>query len=560
MSKKKAQPKTDGGAEPPLSRGVSPGHRPTFSAAHLVTDLIDLSKNYELRHGADSSGSTIFARIPDGPDRGIVAVKCDRFRNHLRILGEQKLGRGPVPRVVDDVIAHIEAKGFQLPRHSIAKRIAHIDGAIYVDQGTATGEAIRIAPDGVAVVSDPPVLFSRNELTGILPVPEPGGDLELFASHFPSVPPDAVPALVGFIVASFIPIGAYPLLLLQGEHGCGKSMLTDAVRSIIDPVTGTGARSSLPLKPEDLATLVGSSFLSSFDNTSRISPDIADLLCKVSTGGTFETRRLYGQGEVYSLALHNPIIINAIELPMNRPDLLSRVVAVDLISLPDGIRTSEGNVRDRFSKDLPKLLGFIYKAVSLSLRDVQSTAVRPLPRLGDAAIFATAAEPALMLPDGAIVDAWDAAQLGLTDDQVDCDPVVAVLSQLLQENGNQLELNASQLSAMAEELGAKEGNRLPRDFPGGAAKLGKYLKRNKSILARAGICAEQSLRTKSQRGWKVTWNGTPRNAVRKTKVTRPAAHYPTPQDVLPPTSPNRIPKISTGDLCPSTVGVMGAAA
>lgn len=560
MSKKESQSTIDGGAEPPLTSGVSSGHRPSFSAANLITDLIDLSKKYELRHGTDSSGSTIFVRIPDGPYQGIVAVQCDKFRNHLRILGQQKLGRGPVPKVVDDVIAHIEAKGLPLPRLAIAKRIAHIDGAIYIDQGKPTGEAVRIRANGVEVVPDPPVLFSRTERMGILPVPEPGGDLQLFASHFPSVPTDAVPALLGFIVACFLPRGAYPILILQGEHGCGKSMLTDSLRAIIDPVMGTGARASLPVKPEDLATLIGAGFLSSFDNASRISLDIADLLCLASTGGGYETRKLYTQGTKHVIDLRNPIIINSISLPMNRPDLLSRAVAVDLVALPESVRAAESTVRDRFSNDLPRLLGFIYQAVSLALRDMKSTAVHPLPRLGDAAVFATAAEPALTLPDGAIADAWNAGQVGQTDDQVDCDPVVVVLSQLLQANGHRLEVNASRLSAMAQELGAKEGNRLPTDFPSGAASLGKYLKRNKSILERAGICVEQRSRTESQRGWNITWNGNPRNVVRKAKVTRPADHYPTSLTAVLGEGSQRPPMALSVASCCLTADAIGAAA
>ena len=95
--KKNGQPSTSGSAN-------NASRRPMIKPSDLVTDLIDLTKDYELKHGIDVDQSKIFVRLLSGQVIGVFPVEGEKFRNHLRILGETRLGRGPTPKVIDEVI------------------------------------------------------------------------------------------------------------------------------------------------------------------------------------------------------------------------------------------------------------------------------------------------------------------------------------------------------------------------------------------------------------------------------------------------------------------------
>ena len=512
--KKKVQPSTT-----TTAKGAS--RRPIIKPSDLVTDLIDLTKDYELKHGIDVNRSKIFVRLSNGQVIGVFPVEGEKFRNHLRVLGETCLGRGPTSKVIDEVIQHVEARGLSLPSCPMFRRFAHIAGTIYIDRGTPDGEAIMITKQGWSLVQDPPVLFRRSNTTGVLPQPQVGGSLELLRSHFPCVPDESVPALLGFIVSCYLPEGSFPILMLQGQQGCGKSTLTDLLRSLIDPIIGSGGRSKLQEKPEDLATIVGSNFLSSFDNASRISAETADLLCQISTGGIHECRKLYSQGETFSIELHNPVIINSVALTLERLDLASRLILIELESMKDGTRTSEREVRRRFTHDLPQHLGYIFDAIAMALRDHSMTELTQIPRLADAALFATAAEPALGLLDGSIVTAWEAAQVGHVEGQASNDPVIYVLTNILIEKPRIFNGTLSDLIQKAQRTSVTANWKLPTDFPLKATALGSHLKRNKSLLEGLGWRVEKLPRQFNRRGWKIYWAEVPKPGMNAITVSRP---------------------------------------
>lgn len=523
MSTRKQVIKKKKGQTSTTSPATAASRRPTIKASDQVTDLIDLVATYELKHGYDANRSTIFMRLTSGQAVGLFPLRSDTVRNHLRVLGDTRLGRGPTSKVIDDVIEHVEARGLSLTSCPMFRRVAHVAGTIYIDLGTPDGEAIMITKQCWQVMQNPPVLFHRSNTTGVLPQPQVGGSLDLLRAHFPSVPNESVPALLGFIMSCYLPEGSFPILMVQGQHGCGKSTLTDLLRSLIDPAPGYGARAKLSEKPDDFATVVSGNFLSSFDNASRIPPDIADLLCQVSSGGELVSRKLFLQGVTFSLKMHNPLIINSVSLPLERPDLASRLVLLELDTMKDGTMASEREVRSRFAADLPKILGYIYDAIAMALRDHARTGVSPLPRLADAALFATAAEPALGLSDGSIVSAWASAQIGHAETQAANDPLVYVLTELLRMTPHMFEGTTSQFIQHAQALETTGGWKLPADFPLRASALGTHLTRNKSMLAQSGFKVEQLRRQTNHRGWKITLDGVKQRPVPAFTVTRPPA-------------------------------------
>ena len=107
--------------------------------------------------------------------------------------------------------------------------------------------------------------------------------------------------VVAWLVASFRERGPYPVLVLNGEQGSGKSSFMRRCRSLLDP-------SSPPIQgpPKDeqgLIVTAQNSHLIALDNLSHISPELSDGLCRLSTGGGFAVRALHtDKDKMFSMA------------------------------------------------------------------------------------------------------------------------------------------------------------------------------------------------------------------------------------------------------------------
>ena len=82
-------------------------------------------------------------------------------------------------------------------------------------------------------------------------------------------------------------------MALNGEQGSGKTTAAKMVRSLIDP--HVAPLRGPPRDLRDLAIAAFNQYVLAFDNLSGISADLADALCRLSTGGGFATRMLYSK-------------------------------------------------------------------------------------------------------------------------------------------------------------------------------------------------------------------------------------------------------------------------
>jgi len=82
---------------------------------------------------------------------------------------------------------------------------------------------------------------------------------------------------------------------LTRRAGAAKSLTQTILRSVIDPST-TELRSA-PKNNEDVFVGAGVNWLLAYDNVSHSSADLQDTLCRIATGATHATRRLYTNHE-----------------------------------------------------------------------------------------------------------------------------------------------------------------------------------------------------------------------------------------------------------------------
>jgi hypothetical protein len=116
----------------------------------------------------------------------------------------------------------------------VGLRIAQHEGAFYLDIGNAHWEQIEITPDDWRVISlkDSPVRFRRPKGMRPLPDPERNGDLRRIGTLFNLRDEADLCLILSWMVGAMHPKGPYPILIIQGEQGTGKSFLTKCIRSL----------------------------------------------------------------------------------------------------------------------------------------------------------------------------------------------------------------------------------------------------------------------------------------------------------------------------------------
>jgi hypothetical protein len=302
---------------------------------------------------------------------------------------------------------------FEGLEYPVSTRLAEHEGCIYLDLANERWESIAIDSTGWRVVSNPPVRFRRSR--GMLPLPYPAPDRTLIQFRQFANISDANWALVGaWLVAAPRPRGPYPILVLHAEQGSGKSTVQRMVRALLDP-NAAGLRSE-PREPRDLMIAATSGWVVSYDNLSHVPTWLSDALCRLSTGGGFATRELYSDSdEVLLFDAQRPVILNGIEEVVTRGDALDRAVIVGLDQIPEDKRRPEAELWAAFDAARPRLLGALLEAIATALRNLPKTTLEKLPRMADFAIWATAAESALGIAEGAFMTAYQGNQRDAND-------------------------------------------------------------------------------------------------------------------------------------------------
>lgn len=218
------------------------------------------------------------------------------------------------------------------------QRFAYAAGACWLDLGDRSGCAVRLAPEGVQLVTPPPVLFRRHPHQLPLPMPLPADghvNPDTAAPRLPSLR-DFLPALsdqdyllwLAWLTACLNPVFPRPMLSLIGPPGSGKTTLARFSRRLLDP----SMLELVPLAGETaLAASLARHALPVFDNVSTLTGRQSDLFCRAVTGAGALRRRADGEHVVEPFRL--PIILTSLELPSRAPDWLDRALVIPL-SIP----------------------------------------------------------------------------------------------------------------------------------------------------------------------------------------------------------------------------------
>jgi hypothetical protein len=332
-------------------------------------------------------------------------LKGSEFGDWLSALCFHKLGVVPSQKALSEARNTLSGRAlYENSEEKIYVRLADYGGAIYLDLGTPSWEVVRITNEGWEIVSHTPVKFVRAPGTLSLPCPIDGGTIDDFRPFLNVIDEDHWKMAVGWLIGGFRPTGPYPLLVLGGNHGSAKSTASRLLRSLIDP--NAAPLRAAPTNPRDLAISAGNSWCLGFDNISSVKPWLSDALCRVSTGSGFATRALYTDGGEKIFEGMRPVLLNGIDIDIERADLLDRGIFLSLLPISDEDRETEAAVWARFEDRRPYILGSLLDAVSCALRRLPQIKLPKLPRMADFAMWVCAAEPALGWQEGLFLEAY----------------------------------------------------------------------------------------------------------------------------------------------------------
>jgi hypothetical protein len=395
--------------------------------------------------------------------------------------------RFPIPKdVLADLLALAEARAvFEGPEEPIFVRVADHAGSVYIDLANRLWEAIEITPTGWRVVADPPVRFRRAP--GMLPLPHPEHGRLDDLRPFLNISDDQWPLIVGWLVASARPHGPYPVLDLSGEQGSTKSTTARSLRNILDP-NHAGLRAE-PRDTRDLAIAANNGWVLAYDNLSRVGPMLSDAICRIATGGAFGTRRLYTDEEEMLFEAQRPVILTGIEQLPERGDLMDRSFIVPLRPIADSARRDERELHAEFEQARAGILGGLVDAVVCALRRQDGIHLEKLPRMADAALWITAAEPTIGLGDGEFVTAFERNRDIANDLVLDSSPVASPLRSLIESEDEWTGTMAELLSELDLRVGEKLSR--SREWPKSARGLSSAIARIAPNLRAVGIDVEQ---------------------------------------------------------------------
>jgi DNA polymerase I-like protein with 3'-5' exonuclease and polymerase domains len=355
----------------------------------LMDDLVaDVSEQVRLWHTPERDA---WVTVPVGGHRENWPIRSDEFKEWLSNRFYNKTKKTPNVQALADATSVLRGKAlFESPENVVHTRCAPVGSKIYIDLADAGWCAIEIDAHDWRVISDPPVRFRRARGMLPLPIPEKGGTLNDLWRFVNVVPADR-PLVAAWLVAAARPEGPYPILIFRAVHGSGKTFAHRCLRALFDPNT-TPLR-SMPHDERDLAISAKNGAVLSFDNISRLPDWLSDALCRIATGGSLATRKLFKDDQEELFDFQRPIIINGITEFATQPDFVDRLIATELQQPRP--RAVERKLKREFSQARPRLLGALLEALSIGLRRLDQVTLPPdSPRMADFVERALATEPA----------------------------------------------------------------------------------------------------------------------------------------------------------------------
>jgi hypothetical protein len=504
------------GAKPQNAGG---GSRPSSQ----VQVLLNLARDVTLFHSADGRPyAKVFVPKQEAAEiaehHQILAVRFQPFKSWLLMAYLRQTGTAPPTEALTTAIRTLDAKACLEGRgQPVSIRVGSLGDCHYVDLCDAAWRVVEISASGWKVLDESPIAFRRTSGMQALPAPVPGGSLSFLRKYVNTASDEDFLLLVVWLLASLLPTGPYPVLMIQGEQGSAKSTASRVLRLLIDPHS-TPLRSE-PKSLRDLMVTANASWLIALDNLSGVWAWLSDALCRLATGGGFATRSLYSDEDETHFNAMRPILLNGIDDVADRPDLLDRAILLRLPAIPENQRQEESKFWSKFGAERAQILGALLDVFAAALRALPDVQLEKMPRLADFARFGEAVCQSQGWGEGAFLKAYRNNIEGVTESAAEASPVATAILKLMDElKQDEWQGTVTQLLAKLTPVNEREAK--TPGWPGTPRKLTSELIRLAPVLRRLGIFISRPDRTNKGR------------QVILSKIPPPASSKAPPQQAL----------------------------
>jgi 5S rRNA maturation endonuclease (ribonuclease M5) len=455
---------------------------PRKSAA---TELVQLADKFEFFHDRQDRP---FVRLENGGHSEVWPVESTKFRKLLARIFYKRTGRAISRNALADAITTLAGRACHgSPEEPVFQRVAPHGENILIDLCDPQWRVVEVTPNGWQILEKSPVAFVRTGSMQSLPLPVQGNGSIAPLWDLLNVTPKQRPLVAGALLNYFHPHGPYFVTNFVGEQGTAKTCGARILRQLVDP--NENPLRSPPKEERDLLAQAASNWCVALDNLSSLPIWLSDALSRLATGGGHSARTLYTDLDEISLAVKRPVILNGIEDVATRPDLAERVLQIELETISDEKRITEKDLWLKFDKQWPTIFCGLLDALVCAVRELSNVRLDLLPRMADAALFATAGETAFRWKRGTFMAAyWKNLREGAIA-SVEAHPIGVAIRQLL-EKENEWSGEPAQLLKTLNNLVSDE-ERHPKSWPQNARSLGHCLRRLAQALRRAGISFER---------------------------------------------------------------------
>jgi putative DNA primase/helicase len=456
-----------------------------------LKNLVDQAAHPELFH---TEAQETFASVNVKGHTETYPVHSENFKRLLRYAYYKMTGGAMEEKILKETLRQYEAMAeFDGPELPVFLRVGHTTNEVFIDLCDDKWQAVHITGDGWRVVQ-PQIKFARRQ--GMLALPTPTKDagalakLNKILAHLDN---DSRTLAKCFLLGALHPKGPFPLLLVTGEQGSGKTSLCLQIRSLIDP--SEAPTTTAPRNERDLMIAASKSWLQAFENLSTIKQDLSDALCRLATGGAMRTRKLYKDDQEMIYKAVRPAMLNSIiDGVATSGDLADRALLIHTKQIPPAERRTDASLKEEFEKDRAAIFGLLCTAVSVALRNQDNVDTGYLPRMADFAKWAAAGESALGLKPGDFAAAYTRTRNSATMNALEASPVYVPLMNLMENRT----LHKTDMTDLLNELGRLNAER-GRDFPKTALELRGQLNRLVPLLRVVGVTITFGGRTTDKR-------------------------------------------------------------
>jgi hypothetical protein len=454
-----------------------------------ATQLVEFANDFAFFHDPQDRS---FVRMQINGHTEVWPVESSRFRKLLARLYYKRTRKAVNRNALADAIATLAGRAcHDSPEEPVFLRVAPQGENILIDICDERWRVIEVTQSGWRVVDKSPVAFVRTGSMQALPEPVRGGSIDPLWDLL-NVTKAQRPLVAGALLNAFHPHGPYFVTIYVGEQGTAKSCAARIQRQLVDP--NENPLRSPPKEERDLMAQAAGNRCVALDNLSSLPPWLSDALCRLATGGGHSARALYTDLEEISLAVKRPVILNGIEDVATRPDLAERVLQIELETIGDPRRISEKDLWRKFDEQRSVIFSGLLDALVCALHELPSIILYSLPRMADAALWATAGETAFGWERGTFIAAYKQNLNEGAIASVEAHPIGVAIRQLLEKqpewSGEPTQLLQTLNGLITEE------QRHAQNWPQNVRSLGHCLRRLAPALRSAGIGYERDKGTR----------------------------------------------------------------